>query len=289
MAVIPSILRLSSAGVEGEARKAVDAVAPSLNAFMTPVTNALSKGLTFGENLDSQIHTVKKEVPVKGGQIVAIAKRTTTQAIADGATVIIDFATLDSDVDATVTTGAAWKFTAPRAMTVLVSSALHLTDVGGATGYLDLRVYKNGSMAASLQLLSGPWAVGTSPAGTKVLELAKSDTVDIRLFQSTAGTRNCIADGTYNYVSITEIDRGNRTPNPPSCWPYDFVCTTKGKPKGVEIWSAEDAQDATRPVAAGLPSWVVFEKEGKRFIRVKHVPGLVGGRTYNLTFVVHGG
>ncbi len=94
---------------------------------------------------------------------------------------------------------------------------------------------------------------------------------------------------TFLDIGTIQFPASDRTPIAPSCWPYAFKCTTRAKPKAVLVGAIEDTQDLNRTVHVGAPSWAIFDKDGSRMIRIKHIPGLAPGRTYAVTLVVLGG
>lgn len=286
MASPPAQTRFSLDQVPAEARKVLEHLVPSLNQFTQATTAALTKGLRLSENADAQVHTFRRKVLTAGGGLVAIAKRGTSQNINDASATIVDFATVESDSTSSITTGASWKFTASRAMTISVSCSIQF-DFTLSSGTCQARLYKNGSEYARLSTLSTAGASdgNLAPSGTRVLTLAAGDYIDIRAFQNSGGTLTITADALVNHVSIVEIGGAATTA---ACWPYDFVCTTKGKPKFVLV-ACHDANDPHRTVTHYPPAWTVFEKEGKRFIRIKDISGLTASRNYEIDVLVLAG
>ncbi len=137
--------------------------------------------------------------------------RGTAQTITSGgSSQIIDYATQEHDPRGLVTTGASWHFTAPVGGLYQVDASASLA---GSTGWAvtegaTLSVFKNG--AAYARLFSRDDQASASSIsihlhGSTLVYLAAGETLDIRLFQSSGGSINLVADATFNYVGIHKV------------------------------------------------------------------------------------
>lgn len=126
-------------------------------------------------------------------KIRAIYKTGAGQSLGTGV-VILNYATKDDDTHGAVTTGASWKFTAPRAMTVSITGA---SRVSTASRRLDL--YKNGVFH---KVINEVGVDITSAVSTSVSLLA-GEYFDIRVNSGSAAS--LFADDKFNYITINEI------------------------------------------------------------------------------------
>ncbi len=130
------------------------------------------------------------------------------QSISNNTITIIDFEDVSYDDHGCVTTGASWKFTAPRAGKVNVSARAQLaSNAGWAVGEnAYLSVFKNG-----VEFGRGPF---DSPVtATIVVDLdvddevnvLAGDTIDIRIFQLSGGSIALVSTNVLNYVCINYV------------------------------------------------------------------------------------
>ncbi len=130
------------------------------------------------------------------------------QSILNNTISIIDFEDVSYDDNGCVTTGASWKFTAPRAGKVRVNAKATLASNNGwavgETAYL--AVFKN-----AVEYGRGPF---DSPVtATIVVNLSvedevivnAGDTIDIRIFQLSGGTIALDSTSVRNYVSLNFV------------------------------------------------------------------------------------
>jgi hypothetical protein len=133
-------------------------------------------------------------------------KTATAQTMTNNAFTIVDYDTVESDLNNLVTVGAAWAFTAKEAGKYDVNASILLQSTNtwalGEFGYLV--IFKNGieyraldrkdnySNTASYMMLHGSTEVPVS-AG---------DTIDIRCKQNSGGNLNLYNNALYNYVTI---------------------------------------------------------------------------------------
>jgi hypothetical protein len=128
------------------------------------------------------------------------------------------------------------------------------------------------------------------PASAQV-RVTNSNSTIARVDISAAGVVTYVSGDRTQWFNLANIwfVPANQNPIAPSCYPYNFQCTTKGKPKLVEIGAVDDAQDNTKIIAYATPNWSFYEKDGKRMVRIKYIPFLTPGRTYTVTVAVYGG
>lgn len=138
-------------------------------------------------------------------KIYARYRSSVGQSMANGTT-LVDFATKIYDSHGAVTTGASWKFTAPRADVYEVTSSVNSASGGGwaAGEEWSLRVFKNGSgeryLVHNPQLATHSAAV--TATGNGFVYLNAGDTIDIRVQQSSGAAINTSTTPDYNWVDI---------------------------------------------------------------------------------------
>lgn len=140
-----------------------------------------------------------------------IAQLSSNQNISDSTETIVNFDNVLYDDDNLVTTGASWKWTAPRAGFISVQP----TIIFNGTGQVDInetwqtRIYKNGGSFKRGDLrtsFGSPTSMNMSLNGSAVWDVQKGDEIDVRVFQNTGDTQ-AIASGNPSYVSIHYIDK----------------------------------------------------------------------------------
>ena len=175
--------------------------------------------MTFGAG-DSV--TVTYEVPISGWAesaalstteaMFSTAKAAYTsaagQSIPNNTVTIVDFGTKEYDNLTCVTTGASWKFTAPRSNWYFGSTRVEFVDsaawaIGEAA---QLFLNKNGSTFRVLEYWEAEAAntIIASLAGSFGLYLNKGDTIDVRVQQLSGGALALFAGAIQNYVTIAE-------------------------------------------------------------------------------------
>ena len=124
-------------------------------------------------------------------------------SFADSVTEIIDYDLVSYDDLSTVTTGAAWKFTAPRTGKYLVSAIISWST-NANLGITRLEVFKNGTIEGRLAWGS---AAGLGTTGTTVVSLAKGDYIDFRanVDDTAAGSPTVQSGLVESTVSIEEV------------------------------------------------------------------------------------
>lgn len=131
------------------------------------------------------------------------------QSIANSTATIVNFEDVVLDSHSAVTTGASWKFTAPRAGKYFIDGSVLFSSGGGWASAETARVdvYKNGSLNRSCGW-DGQDNTHTNyvrvPFGC-VLDLAENDYIDFRVFQNSGAALTLYANDTWNFVSICEL------------------------------------------------------------------------------------
>jgi hypothetical protein len=131
---------------------------------------------------------------------------TAGQSIANNTVSIIDFGTKTFDSHSSVTTGAAWKFTASSAGKHRVSAQAILAAAVGLTAgeETSLALYKNGSLYSYLYFTSN-WSgtsVQQSLTGSDSISLVAGDYIDIRINQVSGASISLNTTAALNWVSI---------------------------------------------------------------------------------------
>jgi len=131
------------------------------------------------------------------------------QSIPSSTITIINFEDVTFDTPGTsVTTGAAWKFTASKTGYYKVKAQIDYdaTTSFDADEVLDIALYKNGSIYSVLQ--SRRTYAGEdypSASGVDTIYLTRGDYVDIRTSHNSGGAVLLLNQGTLNYVTIEEL------------------------------------------------------------------------------------
>jgi len=143
-------------------------------------------------------------------KIIARYTSNAATSIANGTPTIHDFATRIYDSHGAVTTGASWKFTAPKPatyrMTVMSSSA-----AGGgwaSTEEWSGLIYKNGVEQGNRPFRTVMYAghtVAVNGNGSAAIKLLAGDYIDLRVFQNSGAALNTDTDAALNHVEIEEI------------------------------------------------------------------------------------
>lgn len=142
-------------------------------------------------------------------EVIEIARyaHTTGASIPDAVDTIVNFDTaIDSQTNPNVTTGAAWKYTAPRRGYYLVQTALTVVFNSNDTGTCIVSVWKNGVQDRRMTRQSGHVLRDeTQYMASATLYLNKGDYIDIRIYQDTTGARSLETGTTMNYVEILQV------------------------------------------------------------------------------------
>lgn len=142
-------------------------------------------------------------------QIFAEYRSNAGQTIANNALTIVDFEDVATDSHSAVTTGASWKFTAPRAGKYMINGSVLFSNGGGWGSAETARVdiYKNGSLNRSVGWDGQDNAHGNyvRVPFSCVVDLANGDYIDARVFQNSGASLSLYANDTWNFISICEV------------------------------------------------------------------------------------
>lgn len=127
-------------------------------------------------------------------------------AIPDSAFTIVDFATTVVDSRTAITAGASWKYTVPAGHGgIYLVSAVVTFNTGTATP-MELSLNKNGSpdtKLATMAVQAGTQSVSLS--GSTLISLAAGDYIDVRVLQTSGGSRSLVPDAKYNHIDIVRL------------------------------------------------------------------------------------
>lgn len=131
------------------------------------------------------------------------------QSIPSGTATVINFGTVAYDSHGAVTTGAAWKYTAPGSGKYRVTSFSFLNDTtnfNGSTEYMDLVLYKNGAAFCNITSVR-PYASQQYPSatGSTTISLLAGDYVDVRMNQTSGASLSLFSDGGLNWICIERV------------------------------------------------------------------------------------
>lgn len=128
------------------------------------------------------------------------------QAIATATNTIIDFdVAFDSETSPDVTTGAGWKYTAPKHGYYLVQAAITIVFGSNDTGTFIMSIWKNGTEHRRIIRHSGhTLREETEYMGSCMLHLSKGDYIQLRVYQTSGHTRS-LEGGTQNFIEIMRI------------------------------------------------------------------------------------
>jgi hypothetical protein len=131
----------------------------------------------------------------------ALNASTANTSVASSGTEIVDFNLKVRDNFSAVTTGAAWKFTAPRSDFYLVNAAMIWSSTANQT-QSQLYIYVNGAGAKCISLPNG---VVQGLSGSKSVWLDQGQYLDVRAYQvdSGAAARNIEQDASLAWITIS--------------------------------------------------------------------------------------
>lgn len=148
---------------------------------------------------------VRMSGPAQVAASEVVAARYTTsagQSIPDATPTIVDFGTKDFDTHNAVTTGGAWKFTAPAPGVYEIGAIAAF--VGNGSGGRETYVYKNNALHSFLHSYPGnPSVFGTY--GAALVKMNAGDFVDVRVLQSSGGALALEATPELHYVTIKKV------------------------------------------------------------------------------------
>jgi hypothetical protein len=152
------------------------------------------------------VFKVSSPQTLAGGETVFAAYNSTISQSIDTSYEIIDFQTKEIDTHNAVTTGASWKFTAPRSGVCEISTMTALTNLGNwaIDESSTLKIYKNGS---ELRRIYSEASEATNtfykhPFGSTHAYLAKGDYIDVRLDQASGAALGLRGSASVDWVTI---------------------------------------------------------------------------------------
>jgi hypothetical protein len=144
--------------------------------------------------------------------IAAQYEEASGQTITNGSTDIIQFDDLVDDTHSSVTTGAAWKFTAPSSGRYRVSAMILGSNAAGGWDEGDILIlylYKNGVVFKALDYEEADASPASSTAqslqGSLYINLDAGDYIDVRLNNGTGVNWVTDTNANWNYISIDKI------------------------------------------------------------------------------------
>lgn len=132
----------------------------------------------------------------------AIANTAAGQSIPASTSTLIDFGTVESDVESAITTGASWRWTAPITAMYRVSVFLTFASVAWSGELMELDVYRNGTAYKLLDVRYHTGTVNAFVAGTALLNMTAGQYVDVRLFHMSASAKTLLASAVHNSFQI---------------------------------------------------------------------------------------
>lgn len=128
------------------------------------------------------------------------------QSIANATDTIVNFDdAFDSQTNSNVTTGAAWKYTAPKRGYYLLQTAVTIVYGNNDSGTAYIEVWKNGSAHRRIWRQSGHvLREETQYMASCMLYLNRGDYISVSIYQATGNTRSLEA-GTQTYVEIMQV------------------------------------------------------------------------------------
>jgi hypothetical protein len=136
-----------------------------------------------------------------------------SQSITNNTVTIVDYEDKEFDDDALVTTGASWKYTAPRSGKISINAMNEFSSTSTWDGgeNASLSVYKNTSEVKQLDRKEYDATVGTAVtttlSGGVVIDVDKDDEIDIRIFQDSGASLTLSSDPIRNYIDIIYVDK----------------------------------------------------------------------------------
>ena len=142
--------------------------------------------------------------------IAAIYTTAAAQSIANNTLTIVNFDTKVQDTHNAVTTGAAWKFTAPAGGFYLVDV---IVQFAGTTAWADaelgsLRMYVNAALVARPDYKDNYGSASTvymKLGGSTLVHMNAGDYLDMRVIQTSGAALALLASATQNYISIVKF------------------------------------------------------------------------------------
>ena len=117
------------------------------------------------------------------------AHQNATITLGTGATVIMQYQVVDFDTHSGITTGAAWKYTAPDTGYYRVTSQIFISGAQPSVStYNKAMLYKNGARVFDIYYdnisVSYAASVHVVRSGTAIVQLNKNEYIDVRAYQT---------------------------------------------------------------------------------------------------------
>jgi hypothetical protein len=178
---------------------------------------ARATGLTFGaagEDWSTYSNTTRwrleKRSGLAAGEVppTVYASYNTAASLSLANSAIMQWDTKVEDTHNAVTTGAAWKFTAPIAGVYSISAIIGYAtaESWAAASQANMTLYVGGSSTKIISITRNTAAITgevITCSGTTTIRLTAGQYIDIRAYQT--GTRTTYADAKYNHITITRI------------------------------------------------------------------------------------
>jgi hypothetical protein len=143
--------------------------------------------------------------PFSEKRIYAAYNSASSQTVASGTPTIFNYGTKVQDTHNAVTTGASWKFTAPKTGLYLVNQFNIVDSETFAAGKtFSSRLYKNGSQVAFIgrHLVAETVTENFHTYGTVFVDLVAGDYIDVRLYHDTGSDKTTEASALVNHIEI---------------------------------------------------------------------------------------
>lgn len=284
--VQPPHLQSLASGLPADVSAQLFAAFGAADKYARDIAQALNPALVVGDTLQVfRPYTQAAPLAVGSGTALVFAHYNTTaaQSCAPGFNLInFDTAVVSSSA---VTTGAAWKFTAPRAGDFEVSGLVTFTNAIAANTLVASAIFQNGANSGiTSQRNTGNAANFNSVGGSTIMRLAAGDYIDFEAYNGDAVNRALTATATDNWIKIRELT--SDTPRVPSCFPFDVPWPKSYLPTMVLAQVADVNQTNPAALALQLPDWGTSTKGGQTMIKVRNIPGLLPSTSYSVTLVV---
>lgn len=283
MAALPPTSSINLEGLLEGGEIQPERLITALNQFIGPTHQALNGQLSVA-NLRAEWIETKAVVPASAPGLLAHYTATAGTSVDTATQTVLNFATKVTDTHSAVTTGAAWKFTAPQpgVYTIAAAAGFPFTI---SDAYFTLEAFKSGAKVFTFGIVNAG-ATDQILCGSGSLYLAAGEYLDIRGYHQNGTTLVSYA-GTNAWVTVACPG----LPTAPACFPLDIALqrlTTP--PKAVFLagaWQTPDPATATI-IAPSQPQWAFTTKNGAPHIRIRNISGLTPGKSYKLRFLVVG-
>jgi hypothetical protein len=256
-----------------------------LNRFLLAVRQLLANGLTFADNFNAEIRTI--EFTTLAGtpdRLALFASRSATpQAFVSGslANVRFDVEGLDTHDAYDPSTGT---FTAPEAGLYSVSTTVALDGLTAGTGYMYVRIRKNGGTTEVRGTRHGISGTAQAESASAIINLAAGDTLEVTPLHTNVSTRSTEALALATHLSIVKLDGSAAKAN--GAFPIRWKSKVRGKVTGMTVLRCVEVVERNeKPVLAAVS--VDWAQDGENTI-IRNVAGLTGGKTYRLTLAALG-